>query len=164
MPDKCHLQGPISCPQCGMKILDVARFQWGAVPGHTYQLGDRVHWLLRINGDLAPSFKLFCIGPGRYMWNCGEPTMGLVILLDADIYSQGHGCSCEGCSYKIGAVAAILVEEKFESVRVLSEAEVASLPGQAAGRINIFTAGTDGLLVARSEWNDVEVTYVGSLA
>lgn len=162
MPDAARIFGNIVCPVCRVKILDSARFQWGAVPGESYQLGDDVRWLRDDLGAIAPSFKLFSLPRGVWQWNCGDSRLEHVIVFDEDVYTKNHVLECPHCHEVSAALVAIIRNGKIGAVTALSEKEIDHILGHDRDKAHIVAVREDGTYWPRVEWYDHPIEIMRS--
>lgn len=160
MPDAARIVGDIVCPACRLKILDSARFQWGAVPGASYQVGDDVVWLRDDGGAIAPSFKLYSLPQGVWRWNCGDSQLEHVIVFDEDVYTKNHILACPHCHEVAAALVAIVRNGKIDAVTALSDKEVDQILGDDRDKANIVAVNEDGSYWPRVDWYDHPIAII----
>ena len=160
MSDSAKIVGSILCPCCRTKILNSARFQWGAVPGTSYEIGEDIRWLRDSLGAIAPSFKLYSLQQGGWQWNCGDPQFKNVILFDEDVYTKNHILEYPKCYEVLAALVAIVENGKISAVTALLEQEVDQILGNKRDSAHIVVVRDDGAYWLREDWYDHAIEYV----
>jgi len=152
MPDFCRLHAELECPFCGDKFEAPLSFQWGRVP-HDYKLGDEIAWQLRQTGELVPPWK-YVRGHRGECFNCGDPMVRDVILLDLNLYDPEVSPSCHKCGQSFDGVAIYIRDARIAECRILKSSDLQSLIGPFEIRPEIIVIGEGGLLCPKPEWND----------
>lgn len=160
MSDAVRIIGDIFCPRCHVTILNSARFQWGAVPGVTYEIGDDVIWLRDDGGAIAPSFKLYSLQRGAWQWNCGDSQVKNVIVFDEDVYTKNHILECPHCHEVSAALVAIVENGKIHAVTALLGKEVDEILGHDRDNAHIVVVQDDGTYWPRVDWYDHPIEIV----
>lgn len=160
MPELATLKMDVRCPGCGKSLIGYARFQWGVVPGPSYQIGDEIRWIRGGDGQPLDSF-LFTEVEGRHAWNCGSPSYERVLVMDDYFYDEyfyehhanANGFTCK-CKTRIGAVAIDIRRNVLVSANALLTNEVLELFGNAYRKSMMLVADdTDGWQ-PKTEWYD----------
>ncbi len=162
MPRYATVFAEIICPACGQVVDDRVDVQWGRLSA-SYDLGDRVGWRRDAQGRIIEPFILY---PGEdYAWNCGDPDIHNVLLLDVKCYRRENKPHCPHCKTRFDGILVTVENDHFTSVRPLMEGELDSLVGKdAAQACDIFVLADDGTIVPRFDWVDKPLRYMESQA
>lgn len=157
MPRYTTVFAELRCPSCGETIDDRLEVQWGRIPA-TYRLRDAVRWLRDTKGRIIPPFTT---RPGQDAWNCGDPEIRNVLLLDVNAYRPDLKPTCPRCNVRLDGAVVRVEDGRFTSARLLLEGELSLLIGKDVGiTSDIVVVAEDGSLVPRPDWTDKTILYI----
>lgn len=158
MPRYATVFTEFSCPSCGQVVDDRVDVQWGRLSA-CYELGDAVIWRRHADGRIVKPFTLYA--GSDWDWNCGDPDVRNVFLLDVKCYAPDMRPSCPHCKARYDGVLVKVDDGRFTSVRPLLEGELARLLGtEPPPHCDIFVFAEDGSIVPKTEWVDKAIDYI----
>ncbi len=157
MPEYATIFADLTCPYCGELIDDQLDVQWGRIPAE-YHLGDTVKWRQDAQRRVIEPFTI--LARGDHSWNCGDPTIENLYLIDVRRYAPDTSPYCARCRKPLSGALVKVEGGRFTEARLLRTGELAEIVGQEGSRTSeIFVVAADGSVAPRPDWVDKTLKY-----